>query len=86
MIVENSSKILDLKPNLLCKLQWEINGKSNFFMNFQLSGAISPSSDNIFHQNKLLSISICCIFPENHVSESLRVIIRLGPACGGGMN
>ena len=57
------------EPNLLCKLQWEINGKSNFFKNFQLSGAISSSSDTFFNPNKILSISIWCIFIEYHVFE-----------------
>ena len=79
-------KKLDFPLIFHCNLHRRFGSNQGFWSNFQLSGAISPSSDNLFHQNKLLSTSIWCIFPENHVSESLRVIIRLGPACVGGMN
>ena len=57
--VEKSMKILDFSGFCIkFPIHVNYNGKSGKYCDFQLRGPLSPSSDNIFHQNKILSTKV----------------------------
>ena len=69
-------KKLDFPLISHCNLHRRFGSNQGFSKNFQLSGAISSSSDNIFNPNKILDPSIWCILLETLVFEHPKPFIQ----------